>query len=118
MYPGDQVNRRQKGQHAAQTLARAALTWTRQRGQGRVSEAIRSRCAPGFRPGVVPLALFPLVPIKTPPPESEEKQIQSLELYCCFVCRSCSCFSFLLLLVLVLAIRVKERECVRVVFEG
>ena len=34
-----------------------------------------------------------------------------------FVARNCSFFS-LLLLILVLAIRVKERECVKVVFEG
>ena len=77
--------RRQSGQHAAQTLTRAALTWTRKRGQGRVCTAILGRARPGFGPGVVPLAPFPLVPINTPL-GSEEEDIQRIELYLLLCC--------------------------------
>ena len=45
---------RQKGRHAAQTLARVALTWQRKRGQGRVSAAMSGRRAPGFGQRTVP----------------------------------------------------------------
>ena len=59
------MDRRQEGRHAAQTLARAALTWPRKRGQGRVFGAIWAR-VPGLWARGCPLALFPLVPINTP----------------------------------------------------
>ena len=78
--------------------------------------AILARARPGFGTWV-PLMLFPLVPINTPPGASVGRYPE-LEHCCNLVFRIVVVVVLLLLLVLVLAIRVKERECVRVVFEG
>ena len=59
MNPRDQVDRRQLGQHADQTLARATLTWPRKRGH-------MGARAPVLWARVASLAPFPLVPINTP----------------------------------------------------
>ena len=61
-----------EGTGAARSQAHAALVRPQKRDLGRVSVAVRARARPGFGPGVVPLAPFPLVPIKTPL-GSEEK---------------------------------------------
>ena len=97
------------GDRSGGTLPKPWRAWARFRGH-------MGARAPGLRATGHPLAHFLLVPINTPW-VLKKGDIQSLELYCCFVCRSCNFLSFLLLLALVLAIRVKERECVQVVFE-
>ena len=64
--PGSEPDKRQTGQRVARSAARAATTWLRIHDPSRVSVAVRPWRAPGFGPGVVPLALIPLVPINTP----------------------------------------------------
>ena len=60
------MDMRQSEQHAAQTLARAALSWPRKSSQSRVFTAILARACLSFGPRADYVAPFALEPIKPP----------------------------------------------------